>query len=252
MFENYVGAKNTKRPKWVGALITISVTIHVVLVLALVIRSFWMIEKLPVPKNALEIAVGSPPPPPPPPPPAGKKTQPKTDIKPKKIKPTEMVQPTKADPTEPEPSTEDSADEGVEGGVEGGVAGGVVGGVIGGVEGGIGSGPPPPPPPPQEPQIVPQQAIEASRIAGEKQIPPDDNTKTQISRSGSNKVVTTVKMCLSAGGNVEKLSMIKSSGYPEYDSKIKDGMRQWRYRPFQVNGKAVPVCTSITFIYTQK
>jgi hypothetical protein len=28
-------------------------------------------------------------------------------------------------------------------------------------------------------------------------------------------------------------------------------MRTWRYRPFMVNGRRVPVCTSVTFIYRQ-
>jgi hypothetical protein len=29
-------------------------------------------------------------------------------------------------------------------------------------------------------------------------------------------------------------------------------MRNWRYKPYLVNGKAVPVCTAVTFIYSQK
>ena len=27
---------------------------------------------------------------------------------------------------------------------------------------------------------------------------------------------------------------------------------EWRYRPYNVNGKAVPVCTAVTFIYSQR
>ena len=27
---------------------------------------------------------------------------------------------------------------------------------------------------------------------------------------------------------------------------------EWRYKPYLVNGKAVPVCTAVTFIYSQK
>ena len=56
-------------------------------------------------------------------------------------------------------------------------------------------------------------------------------------------------MCLSSGGSVDKLQVLKSTGYAAYDSKIKSTMRSWRYRPFKVNGRAVPVCTSVTFIY---
>ena len=43
-----------------------------------------------------------------------------------------------------------------------------------------------------------------------------------------------------------------SSGFPAYDQKIQREMRNWKYRPFMVNGKAAPVCTAVTFIYQQK
>jgi hypothetical protein len=29
-------------------------------------------------------------------------------------------------------------------------------------------------------------------------------------------------------------------------------MRQWAYRPYLINGKPVPVCTAVTFIYSQQ
>jgi hypothetical protein len=37
----------------------------------------------------------------------------------------------------------------------------------------------------------------------------------------------------------------------DYDAKIMREMRRWAYRPYTVNGKAVPVCTAATFIYAQ-
>ena len=47
--------------------------------------------------------------------------------------------------------------------------------------------------------------------------------------------------------------MLKSTGFPAYDNKILSKMRgEWRYKPYMVNGKAVPVCTAVTFIYSQK
>jgi hypothetical protein len=46
--------------------------------------------------------------------------------------------------------------------------------------------------------------------------------------------------------------MVKSTGFPAYDSKISNTIHgEWRYRPYNVNGKAVPVCTAVTFIYSQ-
>ena len=242
MFDNYVGAKLAKRSKWVSVVIAISIVLHAGVGGALVVRSFWVIEKLEPPDTELALST---PPPPPPPPPAGS-SKPKTDVKKtvKKVKETVQVDPNK----KPEQADKESEDEGVEGGVEGGVAGGVVGGVLGGVEGGVLGGVGEQPAKVEEPKIVPQVALEAQRISGEKDIQPPNDVATAISRSGKG-VVGVVKMCLTSGGSVQKLNVLKSTGHPGYDNKIKTKMREWRYRPFMVNGKAVPVCTSVTFIY---
>ena len=242
MFDNYVGAKLARRSKWVSIVIAISIIAHAGVGGALVVHSFWVIEKLEPPDT--ELALGAPPPPPPPPP-AGS-SKPKTEVKKTVKKVKETVQPDEN--KKPEPADNESEDEGVEGGVEGGVAGGVVGGVLGGVEGGVLGGVGEQPAKVEEPKIVPQVALEAQRIAGEKDIQPPNDVATAISRAGKG-VVGVVKMCLSSGGSVQKLNVLKSTGHPAYDNKIKTKMREWKYRPFMVNGKAVPVCTSVTFIY---
>jgi protein TonB len=222
----------------VTILLGISIVAHASVGGALVVHSFWSIEKLTPPDT--ELALGTPPPPPPPPPAGSNK--PKTDVKKTVHKVKEVVQ---VDPNKkPEAQEKEAAeDEGVEGGVEGGVAGGVVGGVLGGVEGGVVE-----PPKKEEPKIVPQVALEAQRVSGEKDIQPPNDVATQISRSGKG-VVGVVKMCLSSGGSVQKLNVLKSTGFPAYDAKIRSKMNEWKYRPFMVNGKAVPVSTSVTFIY---
>jgi protein TonB len=240
MFDNYVVAKTQKRATWATALIAVSVIAHGVAGAALVVRSFWVIEKLSTPDT--DVALGSAPPPPPPPPGGSTKKTEKKVVK--KVK-----EPTQPDETKkPEPQDEAPEDEGVEGGVEGGVVGGVVGGVLGGVEGGLGGGDAPPPKV-EEPKLVPQQAIEAQRISGEKDIQPPNDVNVAIRRAGQ-RVVGVIKMCLTGGGTVSTLKVLKSTGFPGYDNKIKSKMREWKYRPFMVNGKAVPVCTSVTFIYT--
>lgn len=140
---------------------------------------------------------------------------------------------------------------GVEGGIEGGVVGGVVGGTLGGSFGG--PPPPPPPPPPNQPQIVPQIALEQQRIAGDKHILPPDEVRLAMKRANQSRLVTTMKMCLDANGSVESVLSLKSSGYPSYDTLLATTIkRTWKYRPFTINGKAVPVCTSVTFIYNQR
>lgn len=257
MFENYMGAKQNKRRKWVGITVTISVVLHVIVVGALIVRSFWVIEKLAPPDREVSMGAPAPPPPPPPPPPAGA-SKPVDTTKPIKVKATDVVQPTESDPDEDIQVVSDTDYQGegdpngVPGGVEGGVAGGQLGGQLGGMLGGVGDGPPPPPPPPSEPEIVPPQALEERRISGEKQIVPSDEIKLQIKRDAHEVVLATFQICISENGSVAKMQFMKKTGYPGYDAKIREKVMQWRYRPFTVNGTAVKKCSAVTLVYKQK
>jgi TonB family protein len=64
-------------------------------------------------------------------------------------------------------------------------------------------------------------------------------------------VIASAKICLDTQGNVRNVVLVKSSGFPEYDDKIRTQMNSWRYRPYTVNGSAVAACTAVTFIYQQ-
>ena len=246
MFEHFAAAKNRKRPPWAGPLLMGAVIFHVALFTFMWVKTIWALEQLDRPKSTIDLAVAPPPPPPPPPPPGGAK--PHDVITPKKIKVKDIVQPVKIEKQEVVATEEKGDPNGEIGGEEGGVAGGVVGGVVGAPP-----PPPPPPPPPQPPQLVPPTALEASRIAGEKIITPDDVTKTEIQRSGKDRIVGSFKLCITVDGAISNVTMVKSTGFGSYDQKITGKIRgEWRYRPFNVNGKAVPVCTAVTFIYSQK
>ncbi len=110
--------------------------------------------------------------------------------------------------------------------------------------------PPVPPPPKPTPGslVVPLVQLEATRISGAAQILPPPRVATLIGKS-QKKNISVVKMCLTSGGHVGAVSMLKSSGYPAYDSKILKRMRSWKYRPYMLNGSAVPVCTTVSFIF---
>ncbi|HVK76075.1 MAG TPA: TonB family protein, partial [Kofleriaceae bacterium] len=95
-------------------------------------------------------------------------------------------------------------------------------------------------------------ALEALRISGEKNILPDDVTKTEIQRSGKNQFMVPVKVCMSRTGAVESVRIMKSSGFPAYDQKLEREIKKWRYRPFTVNGQAAPVCSVVSFAYRQR
>lgn len=114
--------------------------------------------------------------------------------------------------------------------------------------------PPPPPPPtsPDAPNTIPPKLLEGHRIAGNKAIVPDDATKRAIRDAKRDRTISTFKLCVSDKGVVKKVTLLKSSGFPAYDAKIMREMNQWAYRPYMLQGKAVPVCTAVTFIYSQK
>jgi protein TonB len=254
MFDNFVVAKTTKRRRWKSLLISISVAVHAVALVALMIRGFWVIEKLPLPKREVTVAVAPPPPPPPPPPAPSKKVEIKPD-KVKRVKPMDATQPVDKPIAPEEVDVEIVEDVGVEGGVEGGVAGGMIGGVVGGVLEGVPGGvidePPPPPPAPEKPRVVAQVAMETQRISGEAKPQPDDSTKIQMQRDGKSQIEARYMLCLTKAGTIKSINQSKSSGYPEYDRKLQSTMSEWRYRPYVVNGEPVEVCSPITFIYKQ-
>ncbi|MCW5802274.1 MAG: hypothetical protein KIT31_07795 [Deltaproteobacteria bacterium] len=156
----------------------------------------------------------------------------------------DIVQPMKIEKIE---KTYEPDPDGDEWGEEGGEIGGVVGGDIGVVS----PPPPPPPPPPSLPQNIPPAALESLRVKGNNQIVPDDVTKIEIARAGKDKVVGSYKLCVTAAGAVSVVTPLKSTGFAAYDAKLVGEMKAWGYKPYMVNGKAVPVCTAVTFIYSQ-
>lgn len=113
----------------------------------------------------------------------------------------------------------------------------------------MGPPPPPPPPPPMPPQTVPPSLLEAQRISGTRTIVPDPKTKADIVASGKPKVVASIKMCLDDKGSVSSVALLKPSGFGAYDRKIITELRQWIFKPYKINGRAMPVCTAVTFIY---
>jgi outer membrane biosynthesis protein TonB len=246
MFENYKGAKNRKMPAWAPPLIIAALVFHAAAVMTMWIKSIWEVEKLELPKGRISLSGQFAPPPPPPPPKAGKKPEDvkKDIIKKKKVE--EIVQkPTEEQILKPNEATAPSN-------AEVGIGEGEGTGNSEGMEGGEGIEEPVKPPPPAPPQNVAPTALKANQIAGEQQIIPDDVTKIEIQRSGKAKVVASYKMCINAAGNPQSVTMLKSTGFPAYDAKIKREMDNWRYRPFLINGRAAPVCTAVTFIYSQK
>jgi len=110
------------------------------------------------------------------------------------------------------------------------------------------------------PRTIQPSELDKLRIKGEKNILPDEADKLAIESaariSGETgigvRLIASIKMCVDRTGKVSHVRVLKSSGYPGYDHKLQTEVMGWQYRPYEVDGKAVPVCTAITFIYTQK
>ena len=250
LFQHFRAARQRSRPPWAYPLMSGCVLVTASLLFAMWARAIWGVEQLDRPRLALDLAIAPSPPPPPPPPPGGAKPQAPV-IVPRRITVRSIVQPVRREQVPPPAQV--AADPGSPDGEPGGIPGGVPGGTP---DGQLDSITPPTPPAaidvPQPPRIVPPSALEASRISGEKQIIPDDVTKIAIERAGTNRVVGTFKVCLTAGGGIASVTALKSTGYPAYDHAITTTITgTWRYRPFLIGGHPAPVCTAVTFIYSQ-
>jgi hypothetical protein len=118
--------------------------------------------------------------------------------------------------------------------------------------------PPPPSRDKQEPIVFAKDSktsrlVEGARIAGTKFIAPDDHTKTQIARRHLRQIQGSFRVCLDEAGAVESVLPFRSSGFAAYDRKIIATIAStWRYAPYKVDDVAKPVCTAITFIYSQR
>ena len=94
--------------------------------------------------------------------------------------------------------------------------------------------------------------LDALRIKGEKNVMPDPFVGRSMEKLGETRVVAAIKLCVDATGKVARVVLLKSSGYPAYDQKIVTETKAWEYKPYVVDGKPVPVCTALTFVYSLK
>ena len=249
LFTSFHDATHRKAPAWAAPLLGACTLVTGALVFAMWVKAIWTTERLEPPRLAMDLAIAPAPPPPPPPPAGGEKPR-DVVITPRRITVKSLVQPVRIEHPDPRPqSTEVGDPDGKEGGKEGGVPDGEITGAL--------DSPTPPPiqaptPPVVVPKIVLPSALEASRIAGEKQIVPDDVTKIEIQRAGKDSLVGVYKVCVGTAGEVTSVSVMKPTGFAAYDTRIASTIRgSWRYRPFLIEGKPAPVCTAVRFEYSQ-
>ncbi|HKD01442.1 MAG TPA: energy transducer TonB [Terriglobales bacterium] len=243
MFEDSLiesgGRLKTKR----GVTTVISFTLQVLLVGVLVLIPLLFTEALPK-QQLMTFLVAPPPPPPPPPPPAAvpikivKQIQ--TDIvngqlrTPTKI--PEKVQMIKEDEAPPPMA----ATGGVVGGVPGGVPGGQMGGVIGGI---ISSTPV------AVPKVATPQRVRVSQGVSQglliRKVQPNYPPLARQARIQGNVVLTAE---ISKDGSIENLRLV--SGHPMLAPAAIEAVKQWKYKPYFLNGEPVEVETQVTVIFS--
>ncbi len=100
-----------------------------------------------------------------------------------------------------------------------------------------------------KPEVLPPSVMGALRRSGDTSPVPPDVVKNEMLRANKSKVIGNVKVCIDVTGRTSP-SLIKSTGYPAYDERLVAATAGWRYDPYRVNGKAVPACSVVTFVYT--
>jgi len=243
MFEDSLiesgGRLRTKR----GMTTTTAFIFQAVLVGVLVLIPLLFTEALPK-TQLMTFLVAPPPPPPPPPPPAA------APIKVVKTIQTDIINgqlrtPTKI-PEKVQMIKEDEAPppvmsaSGVVGGVPGGVPGGQMGGVIGGI---ISSTPV------AVPKVATPQRVRVSQGVTQglliRKVQP---AYPPLARQARIQGTVLLQAEISKDGQIENLRLI--SGHPMLAPAAIEAVKQWRYKPYILNGEPVEVETQITVNFT--
>jgi len=241
MFEDSLIESGGKLRTMRGMTTTLSFALQAVFVGILVLIPLLFTEALP--KGQLMTFLVAPPPPPPPPPPAAAPVhvvkQVQTDMVNGQLRtPTKIpqkVQMIKEDEAPPE-----MAAGGVVGGVPGGVPGGQMGGVIGGI---ISSTPVAVPKVATPTRVRVSQGVTQGLLIRKVQpaYPP-------LARQARIQGTVLLAAEISKDGTIENLHLI--SGHPMLAPAAIEAVKQWKYKPYILNGEPVEVETQITVNFT--
>lgn len=243
MFEDSLiesgGRLRTKR----GATTLVSFLFQFFLVGVLVLLPLLFTEALPK-QQLMTFLVAPPPPPPPPPPPAAVPIKVVKQIQ-SDIVNGQLRTPTKI-PEKVQMIKEEEAPPPVmsTGGVVGGVPGGVPGGQMGGVIGGIISSTPV-----AVPRVATPQRVRVSQGVSQglliRKVQPNYPPLARQARIQGNVVLQAE---ISKDGSIENLRLV--SGHPMLAPAAIEAVKQWRYKPYFLNGEPVEVETQVTVIFS--
>jgi len=240
MFEDSLiesgGKLRTKR----GRTTTFSFVLEAVVVGVMVLIPLLFTEALP--KAQLMMALVAPPPPPPPPPPPAAVhivRQVQTDIVNGQLRtPTKIPKKIEIIKEEAAPPPMDA---GVVGGVPGGVPGGSMGGVIGGI---IGNAPVAVPKVATPTRVRVSQGVTQGMVLH--RVQPQYPALARAARVQGSVVLAAI---IGKDGTIQNLHVLSASS-PLLIQSALDAVKQWRYRPYILNGEPVEVDTQVTVNFT--
>ncbi len=219
-----------------------SFVLQIGLLCVLILIPLIYTEALPK-QQLMTFLVAPPPPPPPPPPPAAvpvvKQVRIQTELDNGQLR-TPTAIPKKIAMIREDEAPPPSAGAGVVGGVPGGVPGGQMGGVIGGI---ISSTPV------AVPKVATPQRVRVSQGVTEglllRKVQP---TYPPLARSARIQGQVVLQAVIGKDGTIQNLRAI--SGHPMLTPAAIDAVKQWRYKPYFLNGEPVEVDTQITVNFT--
>lgn len=229
-----------KRSKWTTF---VSFFLQAILVGVLILIPLIYTEALPK-QQLMTFLVAPPPPPPPPPPPAAAPVKiqraPETEVVNGQLRtPTKIPEKVKMIKEEDAPPPS-AAIGGVVGGVPGGVPGGQMGGVIGGI---ISSTPV------AVPKVATPQRVRVSQGVTEglllHQVKP---TYPPLARQARIQGQVVLEAIIAKDGTIQNLRLVQ--GHPMLAPSAIEAVKQWRYKPYFLNGEPVEVETQITVNFT--
>ena len=195
-----------------------------------------------LPKTQLMTFLVAPPPPPPPPPPPAAAVVKVVKMQSELVN-GQLRQPTKI-PSKVQMIKEDEAPDLGGGGVPGGVPGGIPGGSAGGVIGGIISSTPV-----AVPKIATPQRIRVSSGVSTglliKKVTPNYPALAKQARIQGHVLLQAE---ISKDGTIQNLQLI--SGHPMLAPAAIEAVKQWRYKPYLLNGEPVAVETQVDVVFS--
>lgn len=226
---------------------TTSFIVNVLAVLVMLAVPLMFTEDLP--KAQLMTLLVAPPPPPPPPPPAAEAVQKivrqiQTDM----LNTGQLRTPTKIPQKvqmirEEEAPPPMAATSGVVGGVPGGIPGGQLSGVIGGIVSATSNLAVP-----KFAPVVPQRVRISQGVTKGLLIRRVEPTYPPLARSARVQGEVVLSAIISTNGDIENLQLV--SGHPMLVPAALSAVKQWRYKPYLLNGQPTEVETTITVIFT--